>query len=56
MWWGGGGGGHVFSLTQEWGFEKLLCDFMGGCEKIVDFKNNHLPPPPPPAVYIMNAA
>ena len=30
---GKGGGGHVFSLIQEGGFEKLLCDFMGGCEK-----------------------
>ena len=47
------GGGHVFYLIQEGGFEKLLCDFMGGCEKNVDLKKNHLPPP---AVYIMNAA
>ena len=41
-----GGGGHVFSLIQEGGFEKLMCDFMGGCEKNVDLKKNHLPPPP----------
>ena len=40
----GGGGGMFFSLTQEGGFEKLLCDFMGGSEKNVDFKKNHLPP------------
>ena len=48
------GGGHVFSLIQEGGFEKLLCDFMGGCEKNVDLTKNHLPPPLP-AVYLMNA-
>ena len=40
-----GGGGHVFSLIQEGGFEKLLCDFMGGCEKNVDLKKLIGPPP-----------
>ena len=52
---GKGGGVHVFSLIRKGGFEKLLCDLMGGCEKKADLKKNHLPPPPP-AVYIMNAA
>ena len=51
---GGGGGGHVVSLIQEGGFQKLLCDFMGGREKRSWFKKKLSAPRP--AVYIMNAA
>ena len=51
---GKGGGVHVFSLIREGGFEKLLYDLMGGCEKKVDFKKIICPPPPPPLCSIHN--
>ena len=48
---GKGGGVHVFSVIREGGFEKLLCDLMGGCEKKFGLKKKSSAPPPPCSIH-----